>query len=97
MTGGHPQPSKQRRVHHVRPSVPRTSNDRGPVQLSVIALNVLYAVIGVMLMYLSYRVIDLLTPEVDFRAELQKGNVAVAIFMAAIFVSIALIIGKALG
>jgi uncharacterized membrane protein YjfL (UPF0719 family) len=51
----------------------------------------------VVLMYLSYRVIDLLTPEVDFRAELQKGNVAVAIFMAAIFISIALIIGKALG
>ena len=67
------------------------------MQFSVIALNILYAVIGVVLMYLSYRVIDLLTPEVDFRAELKNGNVAVAIFMAAIFISIALIIGKALG
>ena len=45
----------------------------------------------------GYRVIDRLTPEVDFPAELQKGNVAVAIFIAAIFLSIALIIGKALG
>ncbi|MCY7378560.1 MAG: DUF350 domain-containing protein [Gemmatimonadaceae bacterium] len=67
------------------------------MQLSVIGLNVLYAVIGVFIIYLSYRVIDLLTPEVDFRAELQKGNIAVAIFMASIFISIALIIGKALG
>ena len=67
------------------------------MQFSVIALNVIYAVVGVVLMYLSYRVIDLLTPEVDFRAELKNGNVAVAIFMAAIFISIALIIGKALG
>jgi putative membrane protein len=67
------------------------------VQLSVIALNMLYAVIGVVLMFVSYRVIDRLTPEVDFPAELQKGNVAVAIFIAAIFLSIALIIGKALG
>ena len=67
------------------------------MQFSVIALNVVYAVIGVVLMYLSYRVIDMLTPQVDFPAELQKGNVAVAIFMAAIFISIALIIGKALG
>jgi putative membrane protein len=67
------------------------------VQLSVIALNVIYAVIGVILMYSSYRIIDRLTPEVDFPAELQKGNVAVAIFIAAIFLSIALIIGKALG
>ena len=67
------------------------------MQLSVISLNVLYAVIGVILMFVSYRVIDRLTPEVDFPAELQRGNVAVAIFIAAIFLSIALIIGKALG
>ena len=67
------------------------------MQFSVIALNVLYAIIGVVLMFVSYRMIDRLTPEVDFPAELQKGNVAVAIFIAAIFISIALIIGKALG
>jgi uncharacterized membrane protein YjfL (UPF0719 family) len=67
------------------------------MQFSVIAINILYAVIGVVLMYVSYRLIDRLTPEVDFPAELQRGNVAVAIFIAAIFVSIALIIGKALG
>jgi uncharacterized membrane protein YjfL (UPF0719 family) len=67
------------------------------MQLSVIALNVIYAIIGVVLMYASYRAFDRLTPEVDFPAELQKGNVAVAIFVAAIFISIALIIGKALG
>jgi uncharacterized membrane protein YjfL (UPF0719 family) len=87
--------SKQRSNPDVLSAVPIPSPTT--VQLSVIALNVLYAVIGVVLMYLSYRVIDLLTPEVDFRAELQKGNVAVAIFMASIFISIALIIGKALG
>ncbi|MEP6731974.1 MAG: DUF350 domain-containing protein [bacterium] len=67
------------------------------MEFSVIALNVLYAVIGVVIMFISYRVIDRLTPEVDFPAELQKGNVAVAIFIAAIFISIAMIIGKALG
>lgn len=67
------------------------------MQLSVISLNFIYAVIGVVLMYASYRVFDLLTPQVDFPAELQKGNIAVAIFIASIFISIALIIGKALG
>ena len=77
--------------------VRRFLSPRGRVQLSVIAINILYAVIGVVLMYVSYRLIDRLTPEVDFPAELQRGNVAVAIFIAAIFVSIALIIGKALG
>ena len=68
-----------------------------PMQASIIVVNVLYAVIGVVLMFVSYRLIDRLTPQVDFPAELQRGNVAVAIFIAAIFVSIALIIGKALG
>lgn len=67
------------------------------MQFSVIGLNVLYAIIGVVLMYVAYRMFDILTPEVDFPAELQKGNIAVAIFVASIFISIALIIGKALG
>ena len=62
----------------------------------IIALNFSYAVLGVVLMYLSYRVIDWLTPQVDFALELKKGNVAVAIFIAAIFLSIAIIIGGAL-
>ena len=62
----------------------------------IIALNFAYAVLGVVLMYISYRVIDWLTPQVDFAQELKKGNIAVAIFMAAIFLSIAIIIGGAL-
>jgi uncharacterized membrane protein YjfL (UPF0719 family) len=66
------------------------------VQLDIIALNLLYAIAGVVLMFVSYRVIDRLTPQVDFPAELKRGNVAVAIFVAAIFISIAMIIGRAL-
>jgi uncharacterized membrane protein YjfL (UPF0719 family) len=62
----------------------------------IIAVNFLYAVLGVVLMFLAYRVIDKLTPEVDFAGELQKGNVAVAIFIAAIFLSVAMIIAGAL-
>jgi uncharacterized membrane protein YjfL (UPF0719 family) len=63
---------------------------------SIIALNFLYAVGGVVLMYLSYRLIDKLIPEVDFSAELKAGNVAVAIFIASLFLAIAIIIGGAL-
>jgi len=69
----------------------------GPrVQFDIIALNLLYAVAGVVIMFVAYRVIDRLTPQVDFPEELKKGNVAVAIFIAAIFISIAMIIGHAL-
>jgi uncharacterized membrane protein YjfL (UPF0719 family) len=66
------------------------------MELPIIVVNFLYAILGVVLMYASYRVIDRLTPEMDFRDELKKGNVAVAIFIAALFVSIAIVIGGAL-
>ena len=62
----------------------------------VIALNFLYAGLGVVLMFVSYRLVDILTPSVDFQAELKNGNVAVAIFIAALFLAIAIIIGGAL-
>ncbi|HEX8848743.1 MAG TPA: DUF350 domain-containing protein [Gemmatimonadaceae bacterium] len=66
------------------------------MELPIIAVNFLYAVLGVVLMYASYRVIDRLTPEMDFRDELKNGNIAVAIFIAALFISIAIVIGGAL-
>lgn len=64
--------------------------------MSVIAVNFIYAIGGVVLMYFSYRLIDLLTPQVDFPVELKRGNVSVAIFIGALFISIALIIAGAL-
>jgi len=63
---------------------------------TIIGINYLYAALGVALMWLSYRLFDRLTPQVDFAEELKKGNVAVAIFIAALFISIALIVGRAL-
>ena len=66
------------------------------MELRVIALNFLYAGLGVILMYVAYRLIDIFTPSVDFQAELKNGNVAVAIFIAALFLAIAIIIGGAL-
>lgn len=66
------------------------------MELSIVALNFGYAVLGVILMFVSYRVIDWLTPNVNFPEELKRGNIAVAIFIAALFLSIAVIIGNAL-
>jgi len=66
------------------------------MEWTIIVVNFLYAVLGVVLMFISYRIFDLLTPEVNFPDELRKGNVAVSIFIAALFVSIAIIVGGAL-
>ena len=66
------------------------------MQLPIIAMNFLYAILGVVLMYVTYRAIDILTPQVDFHDELKKGNVAVAIFLGSIFIAIGMIVGRAL-
>jgi putative membrane protein len=65
------------------------------MQLAVVGMNILYAVLGVVLMFVSIRVFDRLT-KLELEAELQKGNVAVGIFVAALFLSIAVIISRAL-
>jgi len=66
------------------------------MQWSIVGLNILYAILGVVLMFAAYRIIDLLTPQVDFAEELKRGNVAVGLFVAAIFISVAIVVGGAL-
>ncbi len=66
------------------------------MEWTIVGTNFLYAILGVVLMWVTYRVIDRLTPEVNFGEELRKGNIAVSIFIAAIFLSIAMIIAGAL-
>ena len=63
---------------------------------TIILLNFAYAALGVVLMYVSYKVFDKLSPAINFEEELKKGNLAVAIFIAALFISIAIIIGGSL-
>lgn len=66
------------------------------MEWKIVGINFLYAGLGVVLMYLSYRIIDALMPQVDFADELKAGNMAVGVFMAALFIAIAIIIGGAL-
>jgi uncharacterized membrane protein YjfL (UPF0719 family) len=67
------------------------------VQLSIVGLNIVYAIVGVVLMYGSYRMFDRLSRRIDFEEELQKGNIAVAIVIGSIFIAIAMIISGTLG
>ena len=66
------------------------------MEWTIVGMNVLYAVAGVVLMWIAFKVIDWLTPQVNFADELRKGNIAVSVFLAAIFLSIAIIIAGAL-
>jgi putative membrane protein len=58
-------------------------------------MNVLYAVLGVVIMFVSIKVFDRLT-KIELEEELQRGNIAVGILVGALFLSIAIIIGRAL-
>ncbi|MBP1648939.1 MAG: hypothetical protein H6Q30_2384 [Bacteroidetes bacterium] len=66
------------------------------MEWTIVGLNFLYAIGGLVLMYIAYKLFDLLTPAVPFDEELRKGNIAVAIFISSIFISIAIIIGGSL-
>jgi len=62
----------------------------------IVAINFFYALLGVILMFVTYKLFDILTPQLNFPEELKKNNIAVAIFIAALFISIGIIIGGAL-
>jgi putative membrane protein len=66
------------------------------MQWTIIGLNFLYAMGGLVLMLVAYKVFDWLSPRLDFEQELHNGNVAVAIFIGSIFVTIGLIISGSL-
>jgi len=66
------------------------------MQWQIIALNYVYAGLGLVLMFMAYKIFDWLSPKLDFEDELKKGNVAVAIFIASIFITIGMVIGGAL-
>ncbi len=66
------------------------------MDLEILALNFGYAILGVVLMWLTYRAFDHLSPELNFPEELKKGNIAVAIFIGALFIAIAMVVGNAL-
>ena len=53
-------------------------------------------VIGLMGLLVAYKLFDWMTPNLDFPQELAKGNLAVAIFLAGLFVGLGLLLGSAI-
>ena len=66
------------------------------MDFSIAATNLFYALCGMILMFAGFLLFDKLTPRVNFADEIGKGNLAVAIIIAALFVSLAFIIGRSL-
>jgi uncharacterized membrane protein YjfL (UPF0719 family) len=66
------------------------------MEWTIILLNFVYAALGLVLLFMAFKIFDWLMPRINFEEELKKGNLAVAIFIAAIFITIGMVIGGAL-
>lgn len=60
--------------------------------LEQVVSTVVWALIGLVLMFLGYKVFDWINP-IDLDKEIEKGNVAAGVVVAGIFVAVAWIIG----
>lgn len=56
----------------------------------------IFGLLGVVTLFIGYKVFDILMPKIDVEKELADRNMAVAIMMASVMLSIAYIIGKAI-
>jgi putative membrane protein len=60
--------------------------------LRVLILSLIYAVVGMILLYLGYRLFDLLTPTDMQKKIFEEGNTAVAITVGAFIIGLAIVI-----
>lgn len=58
-----------------------------------LGLSFAFGVVGIIILILGYKIFDAIIPA-DFNKELEKGNIAVAIFSAGILISIAIIVSQ---
>jgi putative membrane protein len=56
-----------------------------------------FGALGIVLLFLGYKVFDWLTPKLDIEKELAEKNMAVAVVMVAVILSIGLIIARTVG
>ena len=56
---------------------------------------ILSLVLGLIGLLFAYKLFDWMTPHLDFPQELAKGNLAVAIFLAGLFIGLGLLLGSA--
>jgi putative membrane protein len=60
--------------------------------LRVLILSLIYAAVGMLLLYLGYRLFDLLTPTDMQKKIFEEGNTAVAITVGAFIIGLAIVI-----
>ena len=57
----------------------------------------LFGVLGIILLFLGYKVFDRLTPHLHIEKDLAENNLAVAIVVAAMLISLSIIVARTFG
>ncbi|MDU5108802.1 MAG: DUF350 domain-containing protein [Clostridium sp.] len=58
-----------------------------------LGLSLLFGAFGILILVVGYKVFDAIIPA-DFNKELEKGNMAVAVFLAGALIGIAIIVAQ---
>ncbi len=72
-------------------AVPAILND-----IHVLILSVIYAILGMVFLYVGYKVFDLVTPTDMQKDIFENGNTAVAITVGAFIIGLAIVIAAAI-
>lgn len=66
------------------------------IQMKYVVASVLYSLIGIIILFVSFWIIEKITPENLWKELIEKKNTAIAIMAAAFMISIAIIIASAI-
>ena len=66
------------------------------IQMKYVVASVLYSLIGIIILFVSFWIIEKITPENLWKELIEKKNTAIAIMAAAFMISIAIISASAI-
>ena len=64
--------------------------------IRVLIISIIYAALGMVLLWIGYKIFDLVTPSDMQKKIFEEGNVAVAITVGAFILGLAVVIGAAI-
>jgi putative membrane protein len=65
-------------------------------EIRIFFVSIVYAVLGMVLLYIGYKAFDLVTPTDMQKKIFEEGNVAVAITVGAFILGVAIVVGAAI-
>lgn len=73
------------------------TEDTGAHLLRSAGASLVFGVVGILLLFVGYFLFDYLCKRIDIQEQLNKGNMAVAVVMAAMLISIAYVAAHVVG